>query len=320
MDLSTARATLGLDHDSTASEVREAYLDLVKVWHPDRFPTDSRLRRKAEDRLKEINEAYALLSGVAPSPPRRPPSAPPPAASPDVAAAHTVPPESAVSGILDRWTEMSLLGRLAVVIGGFLIVSIVFESINTPNGIAPAPTQLPVNDARPALVPGTTPGLVVNSPTSVSRQPVALNLNCDPELTAIPPRSGAEIGGGHRGGLGSLHIKNGSESEAIAVMVDERTRVPTRAIYIRRGETGILTSIPVGEYRVQFQFGEMWLKSKRFCRISGTSEFENLMQFEERDTGDATEFSRFELTLYTVTGGNARTDDLPNTPLALPDQ
>ena len=78
--------------------------------------------------------------------------------------------------------------------------------------------------------------------------------------------------------------------------------------------------MPVGGYRVQFQFGDTWLKSQRFCLIATTSEFEDALQFEERDTGDATEFSRFELTLYAVAGGSAQTQDLPNTPLVLPEQ
>jgi hypothetical protein len=31
------------------------------VWHPDRFGSDPRLREKAEDKLKQINEAYLVL-------------------------------------------------------------------------------------------------------------------------------------------------------------------------------------------------------------------------------------------------------------------
>ena len=50
-------STLGLDPSATTGQVREAYRDLVKVWHPDRFEHDPRLRQKAQERLKEINEA-----------------------------------------------------------------------------------------------------------------------------------------------------------------------------------------------------------------------------------------------------------------------
>ena len=47
----------------TAEEARAAYLDLVKIWHPDRHQNEpERLRRKAEDKLKEIVDAYDTVS------------------------------------------------------------------------------------------------------------------------------------------------------------------------------------------------------------------------------------------------------------------
>lgn len=55
---------LALRPGATPAEVKAAYRDLVKVWHPDRFGGDVRLRTKAEDKLKELNEAYRVLEGV----------------------------------------------------------------------------------------------------------------------------------------------------------------------------------------------------------------------------------------------------------------
>jgi hypothetical protein len=52
---------LALRPGATPSEIKEAYRDLVKVWHPDRFGNDPRLRQKAELQLKLINEAYRML-------------------------------------------------------------------------------------------------------------------------------------------------------------------------------------------------------------------------------------------------------------------
>jgi hypothetical protein len=62
---------LGLDNGATTVEIKQAYRDLVKIWHPDRFSVgDERLRRRAEAKLKEINEAHAYLnSHVAPDSP-----------------------------------------------------------------------------------------------------------------------------------------------------------------------------------------------------------------------------------------------------------
>jgi curved DNA-binding protein CbpA len=52
---------LALRSGATSVEIKEAYRDLVKVWHPDRFGSDPRLRQKAEDKLKLINRAYQVL-------------------------------------------------------------------------------------------------------------------------------------------------------------------------------------------------------------------------------------------------------------------
>jgi hypothetical protein len=56
-----ALEVLGLGPDATAAEIKETYRDLVKVWHPDRFGNDLRLRRKAEEKLQQINLAYRVL-------------------------------------------------------------------------------------------------------------------------------------------------------------------------------------------------------------------------------------------------------------------
>ena len=53
---------LGLQRNATADEVRQAYRDLAKVWHPDRFGSEARLKAKAESQLQEINAAYRTLS------------------------------------------------------------------------------------------------------------------------------------------------------------------------------------------------------------------------------------------------------------------
>ncbi len=50
---------LGLEPGASPEEVRQAYRDLAKVWHPDRFSDkDSRLKEKAEAKTRELNEAY----------------------------------------------------------------------------------------------------------------------------------------------------------------------------------------------------------------------------------------------------------------------
>jgi hypothetical protein len=63
MTLDECFSILGIDPTESKSEIKSAYRDLLFVWHPDRFPNDSKLQAKAGEKLKEINEAYKLLRG-----------------------------------------------------------------------------------------------------------------------------------------------------------------------------------------------------------------------------------------------------------------
>ena len=55
---------LGVRPGVSRQELKVAYRDLTKVWHPDRFAHDPRLQEKAQEKLKEINDAYEqLISG-----------------------------------------------------------------------------------------------------------------------------------------------------------------------------------------------------------------------------------------------------------------
>jgi TonB family protein len=53
--------SLEIEPGASPEEVRQAYLDQTKIWHPDRFSNDIRLQKKAEEKLKQINLAYQRL-------------------------------------------------------------------------------------------------------------------------------------------------------------------------------------------------------------------------------------------------------------------
>jgi TonB family protein len=57
---------LEIEPGASLEEIRQAYRDQTKVWHPDRFSNDIRLQKKAEDKLKQINLAYQRLCGRGP--------------------------------------------------------------------------------------------------------------------------------------------------------------------------------------------------------------------------------------------------------------
>lgn len=102
---------LGMKPGASVQEIKAAYRDLAKVWHPDRFAHDPRLQEKAQDKLKEINEAYeALISGrYTQSAGSARPSSEPPASN-----AHQ--PRSQNNAGRYLWPMMILLACAAVIV------------------------------------------------------------------------------------------------------------------------------------------------------------------------------------------------------------
>jgi curved DNA-binding protein len=58
MDYKDYYKILGVDRKASENDIRKAYRDLAKKHHPDRNPND----KQAEERFKDINEAYQVLS------------------------------------------------------------------------------------------------------------------------------------------------------------------------------------------------------------------------------------------------------------------
>jgi Flp pilus assembly protein TadB len=113
-DLQTYYDTLGLQPGASAQDVRRAYLELTKVWHPDRFADDPRLRKRAEAELKRINQAYERLRSL------RPAAAPPPRRvarrrSDPQAAAQSWPARLPLPEVLGLLVVIGVLAVLAVV-------------------------------------------------------------------------------------------------------------------------------------------------------------------------------------------------------------
>ena len=58
MDIEKCFEILRVSSRSSSDEVKQAYRDLVNVWHPDRFSHNDRLRKKAEEEMQRINLAH----------------------------------------------------------------------------------------------------------------------------------------------------------------------------------------------------------------------------------------------------------------------
>ena len=211
---------LGLPADATPEQVRQAYLDLVRVWHPDRFQQDSRLQQVAQERLCEINEAYSQLKdrpaphSAASAAPTPTPEAQPQAPRFDIPSR---PPNSNRRGV--ALTAMMAILCTALIAGGVKFVQL-YPSLPGPGDSTPAP------DAQR---------------TTVKPRPRAL-------------RTGAELIAGVRSPApGYLHVANRTNLEAIAKVVSDQTAV--RAVYIRPHENVLIRSIRIGVYELHVDLG-----------------------------------------------------------------
>ncbi len=53
---------LGVERGATEEEIKAAYRRLARRYHPDRYASDPQAARQAEEKMKEVNEAYDLLT------------------------------------------------------------------------------------------------------------------------------------------------------------------------------------------------------------------------------------------------------------------
>jgi hypothetical protein len=156
-DLSKAYDLLGVKPGVSNRELKAAHRDLAKVWHPDRFLHDPRLQEKAQEKLKEINEAYELLiSGKVPKPLR---------------SAETVYSESPVtrrraSG--SQWTAVPLLIFVAVFA---ITITLLLQRRR--------PAPLPVEETQIATLPQET------APQSDSRTRSVVKPNAQAEAPEV---------------------------------------------------------------------------------------------------------------------------------------
>jgi curved DNA-binding protein CbpA len=116
-----ALRVLDLGSDASEPSIRTAYRLLIKVWHPDRFQNDPKLKQTAEEKLKEINAAYEFLLSAAGR--RIPGQRPRPAEA--RAASSPPPPRTARAAADVRWNPSFRLDSTMRLVGKFALAAIV---------------------------------------------------------------------------------------------------------------------------------------------------------------------------------------------------
>ena len=70
MNINEAFEIFGLEKNASEDKIKEARKDLISIWHPDRFSSkNQRLKKKAEEKIRELNIAYdTILSWISEEP------------------------------------------------------------------------------------------------------------------------------------------------------------------------------------------------------------------------------------------------------------
>lgn len=53
---------LEIEESASPKTIKQAYRQLIQVWHPDRFQSNRELRLRAENKTKQITEAFRNLT------------------------------------------------------------------------------------------------------------------------------------------------------------------------------------------------------------------------------------------------------------------
>jgi len=188
---------LGLSPGASPEEIRQAYKDLVNVWHPDRFTHDPRLQQKAQEELKKINDAFEKLH------PNDPEKAQPPPVAPKYATERTGPHKTTPAP--SKHTDLRLAGGIFI---AFVIAFALYRNVITkPDAPAtPAPPlpqfhvaegSVPSEPEHKELAPTPTPEEILARKRKEAERWGAATFAPDktgPESTAPPPHP-AKISG-----------------------------------------------------------------------------------------------------------------------------
>src|ERR1035438_9589955 len=136
----------------TEAQLKQAYHDLVQVWHPDKHSHNARLQRKADEKMKEINQAYEVLkSGLVngsfrfnrsrgragtPTPVKGPGGGHPPPHTTHTATAESAPQEAPQTGTASPEPKWVSGNALWIMLIGFILLVVIVaprgRKIDTP--------------------------------------------------------------------------------------------------------------------------------------------------------------------------------------------
>jgi len=333
-NMEECRRILGVDGDASVETIRRAYLDLVRVWHPDRFQSDARLRQVADDNLRKINDAYAVLKdgpnatfGEGPSRPRTA-EARATSGSDSATIADEAPPKTGPSPFREPLRRRQVPRGLAIATCCAGPVWAIVQVLRVPAlgaGLIFRPPILePMRFIDPSL--GVHRGSEVlaawahgdlmdlwkpmlasaepsggTTPTAKPPPKVRAHLVRQPEKLPeqeAAPANGADLVSPARlSGQGDLRVANQTDLEAVVRLVSG-SGATVRAIYIVPKERAVFRSIAIGVYTLHVELGRN-LDVRHLCFLSERSTPAPIgpFQFLEITSDDGVSGSHFQVAL-----------------------
>jgi len=238
--------TLGLTPGASEDAIRQAYRDLVKVWHPDRFGSDARLREKAEERLRELNDAFTHLQNY--RAPRSVPASSPRPGGTSAGRATAGTPHLLALSISGRMATTLIVSCVAAALVAWLAL-VIHRAADAPSQSSlesqardqsPAPparrqaTRAPVRRAEPQ--PAKSPAAPTTGSLRVESQPTGARIVFDGEPLGETPLVVTDVtpgehhvaldlaASGYKGWSSSVIVMAGREEKLLAIM----TPIPAR--------------------------------------------------------------------------------------------
>jgi DnaJ domain len=252
--------TLGLEPGASPEALKIAHRDLVQVWHPDRFAANPRLQKMAQEKLRDINAAYARLRSGTPLAAEEPieEEATPPAPA---------PPQQ-------TWLQTGLQAVGVAV----AILALILSAKSFHRWLANPAT--PAAAAAPQIVPPVVEENAEPAPAlrSLSQRPAIVKTN------DVPIANGEEIMEPRgRSGVGTLTITNQTDQDAVATLTEND--VALRMVYVGAGQQASIGQIGPGVYRLKLAGGSEWSwKVRDFTRNRTLQRFAGPFSFTQIQT------------------------------------
>ena len=251
-DASTDYAILEVRQNASWDEIQRAYLDLVRVWHPDRFASDRRLQERARQKLQQIDESYRRLEAQ-----RARSVDPSVSASPG---ARTHPP--AAGSQTNFWNlgppwigsiALPVLAGVCAIVGWLGVM----HYLSLPSRASRATNFSGALNAAPAALFSEKTIELTAVPGPVGKERLRESgeqmLSRMPRLPVARPESGeALIEPEGPKGHGTIEIRNQHSADIVADIRQRDGGTNARSVYVRSGEEAVISGLGLGLYQAWF--------------------------------------------------------------------